>query len=65
MKLYLITLLLSFAFIQLSHAQDIPIDGNKSELPKLNTESLQIETDVELYPNPVVDFLNITLKNSQ
>lgn len=65
MKLYLITLLLSFAFIQLSHAQDIPIDGSKSELPKLNTESLQIETDVELYPNPVVDFLNITLKNSQ
>jgi len=32
---------------------------------KLNTESLQMEVEVDLYPNPAIDFLNVTLKNSQ
>ena len=64
MKFYLITLFL-FIIIQLSYGQDISIDGSKSEVPKLKTESLQIETEIELYPNPAIDFLTITLKNSQ
>ncbi|MCK5102246.1 MAG: T9SS type A sorting domain-containing protein [Cyclobacteriaceae bacterium] len=64
MKFYLTTFFLLF-FIQTSYGQDNSIDGNKSELPKLKKESLQIETDVELYPNPAIDYLNIKLKNSQ
>jgi len=64
MKFYLTTFFL-FIIIQLSHGQDISIDDNKSELPKLKTESLQIVTEVELYPNPAIEFLTITLKNSQ
>ncbi len=65
MKFYL-TILFSFTLCaQLLFAQDIPVNGNKNELPNLNKGSLQIETDVELYPNPVIDFLNIQLKNSQ
>ena len=64
MKFYLTTFFL-LIIIQLSYGQDILIDGNKSELPKLQKESLQIETDVELYPNPAIDYLSITLKNSR
>ena len=64
MKFYVTTLFL-FIIIQLSYGQDIPIDGSKSEVPKLKTESLQIETEIELYPNPAIDFLTVTLKNSQ
>ncbi|MCK5372110.1 MAG: T9SS type A sorting domain-containing protein [Cyclobacteriaceae bacterium] len=64
MKFYLATFFL-LIFIQTSYGQDNSIDGNKSELPKLKKESLQIETDVELYPNPAIDYLNIKLKNSQ
>ncbi len=64
MKFYLATFFL-LIFIQTSYGQDNSIDGNKSELPKLKKESLQIETDVELYPNPTIDYLNIKLKNSQ
>lgn len=64
MKFYLTTFFL-LIFIQTSYGQDNSIDGNKSELPKLKKESLQIETDVELYPNPAIDYLNIKLKNSQ
>ena len=64
MKFYVTTLFL-FIVIQLSYGQDISIDGSKSEVPKLNTESLQIETEIELYPNPAIDFLTVTLKNSQ
>ena len=64
MKFYVTTLFL-FIIIQLSFGQDISIDGSKSEVPKLNTESLQIETEIELYPNPAIDFLTVTLKNSQ
>lgn len=65
MKFYLTTILLSFCILQASFSQDRSIKDNKSELQKLNTESLQLEVDVELYPNPAIDFLNITLKNSQ
>ena len=64
MKFYVTTLFL-FIIIQLSYGQDISIDGSKSEVPKLKTESLQIETEIELYPNPAIDFLTVTLKNSQ
>jgi len=65
MKFYLTTILLSFFIIQVSFSQNTSIKDNKSELQKLNTESLRLEVDVELYPNPAIDFLNITLKNSQ
>jgi len=65
MKFYLINLLiLTFAF-QFSFGQNIPNNDNGSELPKMKTESLNIETDVDLYPNPAIEYLNITLKNSQ
>lgn len=64
MKFYLTTLFLFF-IIQLSFGQDISINDSKSEVPKMKTESLQIETEIELYPNPAIDFLTITLKNSQ
>lgn len=65
MKFYLSTLLILAVFVQSLSAQDITIDGSKSELPKLNKESLQVETDIELYPNPAVEFLTINLKNSK
>lgn len=65
MKFYLSTLLILALFVQSLFAQDITIDGSKSELPKLNKESLQVETDIELYPNPAVEFLTINLKNSK
>lgn len=65
MKLYLFNfLILTFVF-QFSFGQDIQVQDNRSELPKLKTESLQVETDVDIYPNPASDYLNITLKNSQ
>ncbi len=64
MKYYLTTLLCVLFFIQLSHGQNTPIGEDKSELPKLKTESLHIMTEIELYPNPTVDYLNITLTNS-
>ena len=65
MKFYLITTLILFTISQLSFAQQIPRDDNTSELPNLKRESLKIATDVELYPNPAVEFLNISLINSQ
>lgn len=65
MKFYSITTLFLLIIIQLSYSQQIPTDDDKSELPKLKKESLKIETDVELYPNPAIEFLNVTLKNSQ
>lgn len=65
MKFYLITILFLFTILQLSFAQQIPRDGNTSELPNLKRESLKIGTEVELYPNPAVEFLNISLINSQ
>ena len=65
MKFYL-TILFSFSICaHILFPQDSPIGGNKNELPNLNKGSLQIETDVELYPNPAVEYLNIQLKNSQ
>ncbi len=63
MKLYLTILTILF-FTQLSFGQERSIQNDNRDLPKLSTESLQIETGVELYPNPTSDFLNITLKNS-
>lgn len=65
MKIYLIIFFIFTFFFQFSFAQNTPIDDNRSELPKFSTESLQVETDVELYPNPAVDYINITLNNSQ
>jgi len=65
MKIYLLIAFIFTFFFQFSFAQNNPIDDNKSELPKFSTESLQVETDVDLYPNPAVDYINITLNNSQ
>ncbi len=65
MKFYLTTILSLLLTIQLCYSQNVSIDENKSEFPKLKTESLQLTTDIELYPNPTTDFLNITLKNSK
>ncbi len=65
MKIYLTTLILLIFITQISLGQQNLIDDNKSELPKLKKESLQIGTLVELYPNPSIDYLNIIIKNSQ
>ena len=65
MKFYLINFLILFLTIQFSFGQAISDQDDKSELPKLRTESLKVETDIDLFPNPAVDFLNITLKNSK
>jgi hypothetical protein len=65
MKFYLITILVFFCIIHITFGQNRSIDDNKSEVTKLNTESLQMEVEVDLYPNPASDFLNVTLKNSQ
>ena len=64
MKFYLTTLLQLFLLFEFANAQNLPGD-NKSELPNLRTESLQIEMDVDLYPNPAMEYLNVILKNSQ
>lgn len=65
MKFYLYTLFILLFTIQFSFGQNSAVDQNKSELPMLQTESLQIEAVVELYPNPADDFVNITITNSQ
>lgn len=65
MKIYLTALILLISIAQISLGQQNLIDDNKSELPKLKRESLQIGTLVELYPNPSIDYLNIIIKNSQ
>jgi hypothetical protein len=64
MKFYSLVLFFILFFIQATFAQDSQVDNRSSELPQINKESLQLSLDVELYPNPAVDFLNITLKNS-
>ena len=65
MKFYSLTLIFAFLFAEAAFSQDSQLDNNKSELPLLKKESLQVSMDVELYPNPSVEFLNITLKNSR
>ncbi len=65
MKFYSITTFFLLIILQLSFAQQISIDDNTSEIPKLKKESLKIETEVELYPNPAIEYLNVSLKNSQ
>ena len=64
MKFYsLITFFVFLISAEISLAQDNSI-GDRREIPKLKTESLQVEMDVDLFPNPAEDFLNITIKNS-
>ena len=64
MKFYTIIFILVFIVGDFAFAQNSPIDNKKSELPQIKKESLQIALDVEIYPNPAEEFLNITLKNS-
>jgi len=64
MKHFLLILIcFSLVFIP-AIAQDGAVIDDKSELTKLKTESLQVEIDVELYPNPTDEFLNVTLNNT-
>ena len=65
MKLYLLILFSLCLVFNLAVGQNIPLVDDKSELTKLNKESLQAEMDVELYPNPTEEFLNVTLNNSE
>jgi len=65
MKFYLTTILIILYFSLHSIGQNSSLDQNKTEVPKLNTKSLRIETSVEIYPNPADDFINISLKNSR
>lgn len=65
MKFYLYTLFILFFTIQFSFGQNSAVDQSKSELPKLQTESLKIEAVVELYPNPADDYVNVTIINAQ
>ena len=64
MKFYLFTILIVFYFASLSIGQDNNLDQNKTEVPKLKTQSLRIETSVELFPNPADEYLNIFLVNN-
>ena len=65
MKFYLFTCFIVFFTLHVTLGQDTQNNRDKSEIPQLNTESLQLETVVELYPNPVVEHLSVQLKNSQ
>ncbi len=65
MKFYFIfTFFLILFLSQQAFGQDGPVGKNKTELSKMNTESLTNIAEVELYPNPATDFLNIKLKDS-
>ena len=64
MKLYPITLAIIFSFFTFTSAQNSQ-NNDGSELTKLKTESLQLEMDVDLYPNPTSEYLNISLKNTK
>jgi hypothetical protein len=64
MKFYKLIFILFFTIGNIALAQNSQIDNSKSELPKLKKESLQVALEVEIYPNPAVEFLNITLKDS-
>lgn len=65
MKFYAIALSLLFATARLGFSQGVIQDSNvKSEIPKLHRGSLELQTDIELYPNPTNQFLNINLENS-
>jgi hypothetical protein len=64
MKFYSLIIFLSILASPVINAQNVQIDKDKSELPKIKKESLQNVIDVELYPNPASEFLNITLQNS-
>lgn len=64
MKLHKLILLLLLFISGFALAQSSSLDNNKSELPILKKESLSLSLDVELYPNPSVDFLNIVLNNA-
>jgi len=64
MKFYTLIILFFISALSVSYAQSVQIDTDKSELPKIKKESLQNVIDVELYPNPASEFLNITLQNS-
>jgi len=64
MKFYALIFILVFTIAQTSVAQNSQTDNAKSELPQIKKESLQVSLDVELYPNPADEYLNIILKNS-
>ena len=64
MKLYSITLAIVFSLFTIASAQNSQ-NNDGSELTKLKTESLQLEMDVDLYPNPTSEYLNISLKNTK
>lgn len=64
MKFYHLITLFTFLMIQASFAQS-KTGQDKTEVPRLTTESLRLETTVELYPNPTEEYLNITLQNSR
>lgn len=64
MKIFLLTFLLVVTQIGISSGQDKTID-NKSELPKMKTESLQLSAEIDLYPNPATDYINVAIKDSR
>ena len=64
MKFYLLSIVFLLSISNFSFSQVSPIDQDKTEYPKINKESLKIETTVELFPNPAVESINVTLKNS-
>ncbi len=64
MKLYLLTFLFFTIQIGISSAQDKAMD-DKSELPKMKTESLQLSAEIDLYPNPATDYINVSIKDSR
>ena len=63
MNFYLSITFFLFFITNIAFAQNNQIEDRR-ELPKLKTESLKVEMDVDLFPNPAEDYLNITIKNS-
>lgn len=65
MKIYLTIILFFLLFLSGPVFSQVgPISENKTELPKVNAESLKNVAEIELYPNPTTDFLNVKLKDS-
>jgi hypothetical protein len=63
MKIAVLSIMLAFLAFLPAYAQQVPVENDKSELPKLSRESLSPGLVVELYPNPSSEFLNISMQN--
>lgn len=61
-KNLLLTLLFAIAFCGYSYAQEV--SASTLESPGVATKDIFNNNRIELYPNPVTEYLNITIENS-